>query len=227
MRVLVLAASPREDGNSRLMADALLEGAIEAGHEVELVDLNREMSGGFLRDCRRCRLPDGTCSIQDDYGELLTRKVASADGLVYATPLYWYGIAAVLKNFFDRMVCYLSASHPESEQVVASMAGKRSALLLASEERYPALAIGVVAQLQEMSRYLDHQFVGVVTGVGNKRGEVALDPADPLGAARQLGTSLFDVHYSDYRIDVERPNAVWSRARASGIDAEVGLYGDV
>jgi multimeric flavodoxin WrbA len=192
-----------------------------------LVDLNREMSGGFLRDCSRCRLPDGTCSIQDGYGELLTRKVASADGVVYATPLYWYGIAAVLKNFFDRMVCYLSASYPESEQVVAAMAGKRSALLLASEERYPALAIGVVAQLQEMSRYLDHQFVGVVNGVGNKRGEVALDPADPLGAARQLGTSLFDVHYSDYRIDVERPNAVWSRPRASGIDPEVGLYGDV
>jgi hypothetical protein len=137
------------------MADALLEGAVEAGHQVELVDLNREMSGGFLRDCRRCRLPDGTCSIQDGYGELLTRKVASADGVVYATPLYWYGIAAVLKNFFDRMVCYLSASYPESEQVVAAMAGKRSALLLASEERYPALAIGVVAQLQEMSRYLD------------------------------------------------------------------------
>jgi multimeric flavodoxin WrbA len=209
------------------MADALLEGAIEAGHQVELVDLNREMSGGFLRDCRRCRLPDGTCSIQDGYGELLTRKVVSADGVVYATPLYWYGIAAVLKNFFDRMVCYLSASYPESEQVVAAMAGKRSALLLASEERYPALAIGVVAQLQEMSRYLDHQFVGVVNGVGNKRGEVALDPADPLGAARQLGTNLFDVHYSDYRIDVERSNAVWSRARASGIDAEVGGYGDV
>jgi hypothetical protein len=125
------------------------------------------------------------------------------------------------------MVCYLSASYPESEQVVAAMAGKRSALLLASEERYPALAIGVVAQLQEMSRYLDHQFVGVVNGVGNKRGEVALDPADPLGAARQLGTNLFDVHYSDYRIDVERSNAVWSRARASGIDAEVGGYGDV
>jgi multimeric flavodoxin WrbA len=209
------------------MADALLEGAIEAGHQVELVDLNREMSGGFLRDCRRCRLPDGTCSIQDGYGELLTRKVVSADGVVYATPLYWYGIAPVLKNFFDRMVCYLSASYPESEQVVAAMAAKRSALLLASEERYPALAIGVVAQLQEMSRYLDHQFVGVVNGVGNKRGEVALDPADPLGAARQLGTNLFDVHYSDYRIDVERSNAVWSRARASGIDAEVGGYGDV
>jgi hypothetical protein len=71
------------------------------------------------------------------------------------------------------MVCYLSASYPESEQVVAAMAGKRSALLLASEERYPAVAIGVVAQLQEMSRYLDHQFVGVVNGVDRQRGRIA------------------------------------------------------
>ncbi len=208
------------------MAAAMLEGAREAGHDAELVDLNDAMSGGFLRDCRRCRRPDGACSISDGYGELLTSKVAGADGLVYATPLYWYGVAAVLKNFFDRMVCYLSASYPQSAEIVASMTGKRSVLLLSSEERYPAAALGVVAQLQEMSRYLGHEFVGMVQGVGNKRGEVAFDPADPLGAARRLGTSLFDLHYSDYRIDSERPTTVWPLARASPGEAEVGVYDD-
>lgn len=218
--VLVLAASPRVDGNSRALARALVEGAEEAGHTAAIADLNSALRGGFLRDCRRCRRPDGSCSIEDGYAALLRDQVAAADALVYATPLYWYGSAAVLKCFFDRMVCYVSASHPDHVAMVAGLTRKRSALLLASEERYPGAALGVVAQLQEMSRYLHHELVGVVHGVGNRRGEVARDPSDPLGAARDLGRRLFELRHSDYRIDTERPNAVWEAARS-------GVYEDV
>jgi multimeric flavodoxin WrbA len=214
MQVLVLAASPRRDGNSRALAHALMEGAEEAGHRADLVDLNEVMTGGFLRDCRRCRLRDGRCSIEDGYEALLRDKVVHAEALVYATPLYWYGIAAVLKNFFDRMVCFVSGSYPDRERMVAGLTDKRTALLLSSEESYQGAAIGVVAQLQEMSRYLNHELVGVVNGVGNKRGEVAFDPARPLDTARELGRRLFDTHYSDYRIDTQRSNAVWASALA-------------
>ena len=227
MNVLVLAASPRADGNSRMLADALMEGARSAGHQAALVDLNQAMQGGFLRDCRKCRRPDGMCSIEDGYYPLLRDRVAAADALVYATPLYWYGTAAVLKNFFDRMVCFVSGSFPDAEEMVAGLTDKRTALLLASEERYPGASLGVIAQLQEMSRYLRHEFVGVVNGIGNKRGEVARDPLDPLGAARDLGERLFDVRHSDYRIDTERSNAVWAAAVASTEDATVGVYEDV
>jgi multimeric flavodoxin WrbA len=226
-RVLVLAASPRADGNSRALASALMDGAREAGHEAELVDLNEAMSGGFLRDCRRCRRPDGSCSIQDGYESLLRDRVARADALVYATPLYWYGIAAVLKNFFDRMVCFLSASYPDSAAVVEGLSGKRSALLLSSEETYPGASVGVVHQLQEMTRYLHQEFAGCVRGVGNTRGEVARDPADPLRAAYDLGRRLFDAHHSDYRVDSERPNSVWALAGRQADDGAVGVYGDV
>jgi multimeric flavodoxin WrbA len=215
MQVLILAASPRPDGNSRMLAAALAGGVTEAGHEAELVDLGHVTRGGFLRDCRTCRQPDGSCAIDDDYAELLTGRVLGADGLVYATPLYWYGMAAALKNFFDRMFCYISPGHPGSPDTLARLTGKRAALLLSSEERYPGAGLGVVAQLQEMSRYLGHEFIGVVQGVGNRRAEVARDPTDPLGAARQLGAGFFDRHHSDYRLWTERPNHVWPPARAA------------
>jgi len=226
MRIAVLAASPRPDGNSRAMADALATGAAEAGHTAEIHDLNHAMEGGFLRDCRTCRLPDGTCAIDDGYADLLTGPVAQADALVYATPLYWYGVAAVLKNFFDRMVCYLAASHPDSAALADALSAKRSALLLSSEERYATAALGVVAQLQEMSRYLGHELVAVVQGIGNKRGEVTYDPADPLAASRRLGRELFELHHSDYRIDSVRPNTVWSQARESSDEAQLATYDD-
>ncbi len=224
MRVLVLAASPRRDGNSRLLAEALSEGAESAGHESEVVDLN-DVIRGLLRDCRRCRLPDGRCAIEDGYEDLMHGRVLPADGLVYATPLYWYGMAAALKNFFDRMVCYVSASYPRFEAVAEGMVGKRAALLLSSEERYPGASLGVIAQIQELSRYLNHEFVGVVNGIGNRRGEVRFDPSDPIAAARALGSQLFNIHHSDYRIDTARPNTVWQND--TGSDGPAGVYEDV
>jgi multimeric flavodoxin WrbA len=209
MRIVVLGASPRRDGNSWALAEALAGGAGEAGHEAELVDLNAEV-GGFLRDCRQCRGPDGACSIGDGYAGLIHDRVLPADGLVYATPLYWYGVSGVLKAFFDRLFCYLSAGYPRFDEVMQGLTGKRAALLLSSEERYPTAAAAVIAQVQETSRYLDHRFVDVVHGVGNSRGEVRRDPQRPLDAAARLGRELFDRHHSDYRWSSDRSNQVWS-----------------
>jgi len=114
-------------------------------------------------------------------------QLAKADALVYATPLYWYGMSATLKNFFDRMICYMSASNPRSTEVVEKLRGKRVALLISSEERYPASPMSLILQIQEISRYMYQPFVGVVQGFGNKRGEVQYDPLDPVGAAAKLG----------------------------------------
>jgi multimeric flavodoxin WrbA len=211
MKIVILGASPRRDGNSWALADALARGAGEAGHDAELVDLNTAI-GAFLQDCRRCRRADGTCAIGDGYATLLHDRVLPADALVYATPLYWYGVAGVLKTFFDRLFCYMAFSHPGSAEVSERLAGKRTALLLSSEERYPTAAAAVVGQLQETARYLDHRFVDVVHGVGNARGEVARDPQRPLDAAAALGRELFARHHSDYRWSVDRSRRVWGPA---------------
>jgi multimeric flavodoxin WrbA len=207
-----------------MLAEAFAEGAHEAGHAAELVDLNDVMSG-LLRDCRSCRQPDGSCSIDDGYAELVHGRLLPADAWIYATPLYYYGMAASLKNFFDRLVCYGSGSYPRHQEVADGMRGKRSALLLSAEESNQAAGLPVTNQIQEVSRYLHHQFVGVVTGIGNKRGEVRCDPAGPLEGARRLGGRLFEAHHSDYNMDSERSNAVWPQARSA--DEASGIYEDV
>lgn len=223
MKVTILAASPRPDGNSRALADALAGGARDAGHEAQLFDLNEHTSGGLLRDCRSCRGADGECSIADGYRDLFFDHVLPADAIVYATPLYWYGMAASLKNYFDRTTCYISASHPRSPEVMDGLAGKHVGLLISSEERYPGSTLGMVAQIQEMTRYLGQRFVGVVNGVGNRRGEVDRDPSDPLAAAARLGAQLDTLRYTDYRLRSERPGAVWDVDPSAPIGAYVDL----
>ncbi|MGP4016280.1 flavodoxin family protein [Saccharopolyspora sp. 5N708] len=208
MQVLALSSSPRKDGNSRMLAESVLEGAARQGHEVEIVDLADVVSAP-LRDCRVCRTADGRCSINDDYEALLLGKVLVADALVLATPLYWYGISGQLKIFIDRIFCYESAGFPEFEEVRLRLVNKRLAAVVSSEESYPGSLVGVTAQLQELARYLHHDFVGVVQGIGNSRGEVAHDPTDPLARAFALGTRLFQTPATDYRIDTPRTPNVW------------------
>ncbi len=208
-KVLVLSSTPRPNGNSRCLADALVEGANAAGHNAVLVDLPVHVRH-FLRDCRSCRQGDGACSIEDEHGRVLRELYLPAEAVVYATPIWWYGISSQLKVFIDRIFCHMSESCPDAADVVKGLMGKRSALLLSAEESNFAARLGIVEQISELSRYLHHDFVGVVTGIGNRRAEVKRDPSDPIAAARELGTRLFDMTATDYKIDTPRPKQVWA-----------------
>ncbi|MEA2270137.1 MAG: hypothetical protein QOC64_2747 [Solirubrobacteraceae bacterium] len=209
MEVLVISSSPRRDGNSFRLADATAEGAREAGHDVHLVHLDDHMTA-FLRDCRRCRDADGRCTIDDGYERLLRERVLGADAIVFATPVYWYGVSGQLKTFFDRLFCFIAASEPDSEAFVAGIVRKRLGLVMSSEETYPGAAMALVHEIQEYARYTHSDLVGVVRGIGNKRGDVLQDPSDPIAAARDLGRRIFDLQATDHRIDTERPGSTWA-----------------
>ena len=206
--MLAVNASPRRDGNSSLLVQAAVTGAKEAGHDVTVVQLD-DFVDGALRDCRTCRRADGCCSISDDYELLLMDHVLPADGILIATPLYWYGMSGLLKNALDRLFCYMSPGYARSETVLAGLPGKRVGVLVACEESYQGATLGLRAQFQELTRYLKQDLVDVVVGVGNSRGDVCLDPAGPLAAAQAMGRRLFEARVADYQFDTPRGHSVW------------------
>lgn len=208
-RLLILVGSPRRAGNSAALAEAIRRGAESSGASVTTRFLD-DCIGSFLRDCRTCRLPDGECGIADNFRALFFDDYQPAQGVVFCTPIYWYGMSAQTKAFFDRTFCYYAASYPRSAEVVAAMSRKRIGLALASEETYPGAALGIVHQIQEFARYTHSEFVGVVRGIGNRRGEVAADPCGPLAEAEALGRDFFSRKFTDYRIDTPRAGMVWT-----------------
>jgi multimeric flavodoxin WrbA len=207
-KLLILVGSPRRAGNSSTLARAVQRGAESAGMlaDVRFVD---DYITSFLRDCRTCRLPNGECGIEDRFKQLFFEDFLDAQGVVFCSPIYWYGLSAQTKAFFDRTFCYYAASYPDSGRVIQGMSRKRIGLVLASEETYPGAALGLVHQIQEYSRYTHSEFVGVVRGIGNSRSDVALDPNDPASAAEQLGREILTRKYSDYRLDTPRSGRVW------------------
>jgi multimeric flavodoxin WrbA len=207
-RLLVLIGSPRRTGNSATLAESVKRGAESAGTEVTVRFLDDYISE-FLHDCRLRRGPDGECPAADNYRTLFFDDFLPADGVIFCSPVYWYALSAQTKAFFERTFCYYAASYPRSAEVIAAMTGKRLGLVLASEETYPGATLGIVHQIQEYARYTHSDFVGVVRGIGNSRGEITRDPDDPLAAAERLGREFFLRRYTDYRLDSPRSGRVW------------------
>ena len=100
-KVLILSGSPRKNGNSDLLCDEFMKGAVAAGHQVEKIRV-AEKQIGFCRACYACK-DTGICAIKDDMAEVL-QKMIDADVLVLASPVYFYSIDAQLKAVIDRSV---------------------------------------------------------------------------------------------------------------------------
>lgn len=100
-KVLILSGSPRKNGNSDLLCNEFAKGAIEAGHNVEIVRV-AEKNIGYCRACYACR-GTGVCAIKDDMTELM-QKMIDCDVMVLASPVYFYSIDAQLKAVIDRSV---------------------------------------------------------------------------------------------------------------------------
>lgn len=105
MKVLGVLLSPRRGGNSAALLEAFLEGAAAAGAETELVDFPKLDVGG-CRGCNACKEESQQCILQDDM-QALYDKVAEADVIAQASPVYFDGITAQAKTFLDRLYRFI------------------------------------------------------------------------------------------------------------------------
>lgn len=106
MRILAINASYRGDkGHTRFLIDKLFKGATEHDAEYEVVTLSKNK----INICKACN----TCQTEKHYlrcvfdGKDDVRsifdKMADADIIVFATPVYIFGISGLMKIFLDRL----------------------------------------------------------------------------------------------------------------------------
>ena len=99
MKIVVLTGSPRKNGNSAYLAEQFIKGAEENGHDVFRFDCAFKQVEP-CRACNRCGM-DGPCIFNDDFQELRSHLI-DADMVVFATPMYYFGISAQMKRVIDR-----------------------------------------------------------------------------------------------------------------------------
>lgn len=103
-KILVLSASPKKDGNTAHLVGWFVEGARAKGADVEVVRtafLKYKSCG--CNACRACQKLEKYECVVDDGAKPVLAKMAKADVIVMATPLYFFSASAQLKLIFDRM----------------------------------------------------------------------------------------------------------------------------
>ena len=123
--ILVLNGSPRNHGNTEVLADALIEGAAKAGHTASKLNLH-SMKINPCYGCYNCIAGKGNPCIQKDEMYKVYEELEKADVVVYASPLYWWQVSAQLKTVIDRIFAVPASNH-------MSMPKKEAVLLIAAE----------------------------------------------------------------------------------------------
>lgn len=106
IKALFINGSPRKNGNTAKLLQQAMEGAREAGAEVELVNLyDRNLNIKGCMSCFACKIKGGkkgVCSFKDDLQPIL-QKAVEADVLVCGSPNYCGYPTAGLRAFMERM----------------------------------------------------------------------------------------------------------------------------
>ncbi len=106
MKITVLMGSPNRNGSTAILTENFTKGAEEAGHSVEVIDVCH----ADIHPCTGCVKCgyEGPCVQKDDV-EIIRKKLLASDMVVFATPLYYYGMTAQLKTVVDRFCAYNSS----------------------------------------------------------------------------------------------------------------------
>lgn len=175
-KVLVISTSLRRQSNSDALAQAFADGARQAGNEVELISLAGKTLA-FCRGCLTCQTAK-RCVIRDD-GDVIARKMLTADVLAFATPVYYYGISGQMKTLLDRAnpLYFLDYAF-------------RDVYLLTASAEGPEAADGAVSALNGwIACFEKARLAGVIRAGGvNDPGEIAGHPA--LQEAAEAGRNV-------------------------------------
>ena len=177
MKIVILLGSPNRNGSTHLLAECFRQGAQEAGHTVEIIDV----AHADIHPCTGCIHCgyEGPCSQKDDV-EGIRAKILDADMMVFATPLYYYGMSAQLKTLVDRFCAFNSSIHGKH---------MNSALLTVAWNGDYWTFDALEAHYKTLVRYLNLEDMGMVLGYGCGTLSMTKHSAYPQ-EAYQLGNRL-------------------------------------
>ena len=177
MKITVLFASPNKNGSTSILVDNFKRGAEESGHTVEVLDACK-MNVHPCIGCVRCGY-EGPC-VQKDDNEIVRHTLLNTDMVVFATPLYYYGMSAQLKIVVDRFCAYNSSLNSRH---------LKSALLTVAWNADNWTFDALEAHYKILVRYINFKDMGMVLGYGCGSPSMTRRSVYP-DKAYQLGKSL-------------------------------------
>lgn len=168
MKVLAVNASPRgKDGFTDRILQPLLDGMRQTGAETEVIYLANKNIHHCI-GCFSCWLKTpGKCVFDDDMEPLL-RKMIDVDLIIYATPLYFFTMTGLLKDFFDRTLPLALPFMAKTQSGITThpprYPGKHKKYLLVSPCGFPELSHfdALVATVKKIAAAGECEYLGAI-----------------------------------------------------------------
>jgi multimeric flavodoxin WrbA len=164
MTIAVIHGSTRPNGNTELLTEHAVRGLdIEhiylRNHRIEpIIDMRHAEEGFFDRD--------------DDYNEVIDR-VLQHDVLIFATPIYWYSMSGIMKNFVDRWSHTMrDAKYPDFK---AQLGQKKAYVIAVGGDDPYVKGLPMIQQFKHIFDFMGISFEGYVLGKGSRPQDVLQD----------------------------------------------------
>jgi multimeric flavodoxin WrbA len=98
-QIVAIYGSPRRRGNTATLLKHAVQGAVDAGAQVDEIIL-RDLKISPCLEIYACK-KEGRCAIEDDFHDVAD-QILSAKGLILASPIFFYTVSAHTKILMDR-----------------------------------------------------------------------------------------------------------------------------
>ncbi len=186
MKILAINASHRGDkGHTGFLINKLFQGAVEAGAECETITLAKLKINRCLA-CDQCHTDDHSLQcVYDDKDDVraVFQKMAGTDILIYATPVYVFGMSGLLKTFIDRMNATgntrdlrLSKKGLMFHHIDRGICSKPFVIMVCCDNLERETPKNVLSYFRTFSRFMDAPQVGVLVRNGGRLSGHGSDP---------------------------------------------------
>lgn len=178
--IVVVIGSPRKNGNTDILASSFIKGAKDAGNNVDVISVIGSNVAGCI-GCDYCKRNDEHKCCQNDDMTDYYKRLANADVIVFATPIYFYNISSQLKAIIDRL----------HNPIRYTFKVKKLGLLAVCADKRDFVFGSTVQMYKDTLRYFSLEDGGIITvsGVGEK-GDIIGNPL--LEDAEKMGFSIGD-----------------------------------
>jgi multimeric flavodoxin WrbA len=171
MRILGIVCSPRKGGNTEVLVREALASAKEFGATIAL-ELIAKKKIAPCNGCESCMVT-GKCKIRDDMQELYPRLLG-ADGIIFGSPVYYWGMTAQAKALLDRTFTFRK-ERPLRDKIVGLVVVAREK---GASETFTAFVSYLYIQKMVLG--------GGVIAYADKRGDIRRN-IKAMNEARELG----------------------------------------
>jgi multimeric flavodoxin WrbA len=182
MKVVGINGSPKKEGNTRVLLEAVLAPLAKAGWETEIV----QVGGKNIHGCRACgqcwEQQDNQCASGKDDFNAVFERMRMADAIVLGSPTYFSDVSSEVKALIDRAGFVAMANG-------CAFAGKIGAAVVAVRRGGATHAFDTMNHLFLISQMIVPGSTYWNIGYGLEPGEVAGD-AEALRNMAHLGQAI-------------------------------------